>query len=298
MRIGFACIALYIAWGLRNMILPYEGYDPEKAKSLATWFDIQFMANDALIFKLQSLFVALMVLWVLQVVPLLTSLGMLIIFSLGGAFYYSAAGGDKPHHLQIIAYVLIGQLLASIVHICKERNWNAFLFPGAETLSGFWKPSAYRDRCVFYGMQMLAAVYVITGLTKFVRSEWQWIQDVPNLVVQFEKTLQMGYYNTLEPPKEDVMRWTADFMNEHPLLGTIAFGGALLLETFAFLALFNRWMMLFIGIGILVLHQSIGVVMNLQFLAHEVIVLLLFVNLPFWIVAIAKKLQGKPVSLA
>jgi hypothetical protein len=257
------------------------------------------MGNDVLVNQLQWVFVVLMVLYVLQVIPSLAVLGMLSIYSLAGAFY--ASNGSKPHHLQLVSYMMIGQVFASIVQICRQPSWKSFLMPAGlprEAIDGFRKPSVYRDRCVFYGMQMLAAAYVITGLSKLVRSEWTWIQNVPNLVVQIEKTLKMDYYNTLKDSDDRAARGMIELVSDHPYLGMIIFGGALLTELFAFLALFNRALLLFFGFAIIALHKSIGAVMDLHFFSHEVIALLFFINLPFWTVAICKKFKKQPIKLA
>ncbi|MFT5464970.1 MAG: hypothetical protein ACI8UO_000056 [Verrucomicrobiales bacterium] len=298
MRIGFALIALHTAYGLKGEIIGYDRVLKEP-KSLATWFNIDFMGNDVLVNQLQWVFVVLMVLYVLQVIPSLAVLGMLSIYSLAGAFY--ASNGSKPHHLQLVSYMMIGQVFASIVQICRQPSWKSFLMPAGlprEAIDGFRKPSVYRDRCVFYGMQMLAAAYVITGLSKLVRSEWTWIQNVPNLVVQIEKTLKMDYYNTLKDSDDRAARGMIELVSDHPYLGMIIFGGALLTELFAFLALFNRALLLFFGFAIIALHKSIGAVMDLHFFSHEVIALLFFINLPFWTVAICKKFKKQPIKLA
>lgn len=235
-------------------------------------FVLWFSATEGIPAAWMVIFAVLLAFYIIGFMPIPTVAGLFAIHTLAGTFYMSQ--GAMHHGQQIIGLTLFGQLLASV--------WSAFRRRGRDSL--LWQDSAHhRDCSMFLCQQMIAAGYVITGLTKFEKSKGDWIEDSPNLVVQFEKNRQMDFYNKLQPSDDAATQWMSDFLINYPILGMILFGGVIFLEFGAFFALFNRVILALWGLALLAMHLSISVIMKLDFFYNELILLIFFVNLPFWI---------------
>ncbi len=75
----------------------------------------------------------------------------------------------------------------------------------------------------------------------------------------------------------------------------MAFTPVLLAEMLAFLALFNRRMLALWGLVLIGMHWGIEIVMKLHFAYNQQILWIFWVNVPFWIWAVAKS-RSRPVS--
>jgi len=73
------------------------------------------------------------------------------------------------------------------------------------------------------------------------------------------------------------------WLAEHPWTTRLFFSPGLFLELLAFVALWGRRPAAFIGMGLLIMHYVIGIVMGLRFSAHEWLLLIFLVNMPYWI---------------
>jgi hypothetical protein len=67
-------------------------------------------------------------------------------------------------------------------------------------------------------------------------------------------------------------------------------GAGLLLELGAPLMLYSRFFGLVFGCAFVVLHRTLGKVMGLDFIYHQTLVMIYFVNVPYWIVTLGQKL--------
>jgi hypothetical protein len=281
-RFGFALVLVHSIWSLAKANdetsldephgLAWLGNGPEGELSWLGDLTVWFSAGPGVPTAWFLVFAVLLAFYLINFAPIFTSFGLLTIHTLAGTFYMSQ--GAMHHTQQIISLVLFGQLLASIWNAIKLRRSDSLLWPSSQV---------FRDSSMFLCQQMIAASYVITGLTKFEKSKGHWIEDSPNLVVQFDKNLQMDFYNHLQPPDERMTQWMTNFLTNYPSLGMIIFGSALLLEFLAFFALFNRSIMALWGLALIAMHLSISVIMKLDFFYNEMVLLIFFVNIPFWI---------------
>gem|GEM_PF-2859751 len=55
------------------------------------------------------------------------------------------------------------------------------------------------------------------------------------------------------------------------------------MELLAFVALWGRRSLVFMGVGLLILHYLIGIAMGLRFSSHEWLFLIFLVNVLYWI---------------
>ncbi|CAN5455354.1 hypothetical protein BH23VER1_BH23VER1_00210 [soil metagenome] len=224
---------------------------------IAQFVDLGFLSASPWASVLPWCGYLLLGLYALGLFPAVVTVLLLVMHVLYGTLFNSQ--GAIHHTAQIVGYVLVGQVLC---HLLRRR-------PGPADL-------------IHASQQLIAAAYVVSGISKLVATGGMWVRDIPNIALQFEKNQLMEYYNTLVPPAEAANRGAIGFIAEHPDLARLLFGGGLALELFAVLALWNRGMLALFGIGLWLLHASISELMHLGFAYNKWVLAIFFINLPFW----------------
>ena len=135
---------------------------------------------------------------------------------------------------------------------------------------------------------MVAGTYVVSALTKLIQSHGLWFKDAPYFGLQITKALGMAKHGDYGPGRD--LDWLAQFFIDHPSMAKLAIGGALPLELLAFLALRNRRSAALFGLGLFVFHSTVTEAMHLGFIYHKTLLIVLFVNPVWWLVAGVKKL--------
>ncbi len=251
---------------------------------LAHWMDFTFLSDPAVVLWLRWIYGAMIGLYVLGIWRMLSLPVLAAVLVSYGTLGNSQ--GAINHITQIFVLVVLGQVVSA---------WH----------SGLWlrrritDKSEYRrqanDNLIHATLQVMAAVYVVSGLTKLINSGGEWIWSVPNLAVQFAKNLDMAYYNTLQTPEGGtvaVIAWIAEWPNAARLL----FGTGLVLELFAFLALLRREWAALMGLSLLLMHATISHIMHLGFFYNKILLLVFFINIPFWIVCVARRIANRQES--
>jgi hypothetical protein len=264
---------LFAVWIIPPSIaldLPYHG-QPRPA-GIARLMDITWFTSEAVQPFVSGAFYIFLALYLVGFLPLLATTGLFVLHLLGGTLANSQ--GATFHTVQIVGVLLLGQILA---HVYSKVS----LMRKKESLMG----KTPHGLLIYCTTQMLAAAYVVAGLTKLLRSRGNWLEDSENLPTQIAKGLRKEYYDTLVEPAADAAPWFIRFMEEWPLFAKAALGGGWFLELFCFIALLNRWMMLFFGLGLVLMHETISSAMGLGFAFNKSVLLVCFINVPFWLVA-------------
>ncbi|MEZ0390464.1 MAG: hypothetical protein ACAI34_25520, partial [Verrucomicrobium sp.] len=193
-----------------------------------------------------------------------------VFFSIGIGTLANSQGAAN-HSTQLISMILLGQFIA-------------YLWPRKEELgaapSSWVLPSlSVHQKGIYVSMVVFAASYVVSAYMKLDNSDWKWIQNVPNLAVELQKSNWSEYYDTLTPVP-DSLNAVVDMMHNHPNFARILFGSGLFIELFAFLALMGRRWAFFYGIIIILFHLSVSRLMQLDFWYHMGAALFFLVNLP------------------
>ncbi|MFV1995026.1 MAG: hypothetical protein ACC661_06285, partial [Verrucomicrobiales bacterium] len=223
-------------------------------RGLAQFFDFTWIVANPAHDILTVGFYILIGLYALGFFPLLSTAGLLAIHTLNGTLINSQ--GAIHHTTQIVGFVLIGQLVAHLITAVKARRTE--LAPH--------EISELRAReCIYLSQQLAVAAYVATGISKMVARGGTWVQQLPNIALQFVKTREMDYYNTLVEAPAETGNLALTLIMDYPGLAQVILGFGLLLELFAFLALFNRPLMAAFGISLILMHQLISEIMSLGF---------------------------------
>ena len=170
---------------------------------------------------------------------------------------------------------------------------------------------------VFFVLQTVAAAYVVSAVTKLDHSGLAWFTDTKYAPVSIRKTEDSSYFSTLEvrnpqAPAEGengddesdddqtspqfaaaIPRAVQRVILDHPWAGAWILGPGLILELFAFLALLGRRWAFFIGFSFITFHFLVGHIMNLHFQLNNHIILIFFLNLPYWLAQIGLKITAK-----
>lgn len=187
--------------------------------------------------------------------------------------------GAIGHTTQVLTVVLLAQ-------------WMAYVWAAIQPRTHLPMPRGFdrQQLAMDWGRQALAATYVVSAVTKLIESKGDWISDTPYFGLQVVKSEGMGFYDHLVPRIAESSAWIGQWMVDHPMITAVILAAALPLELLVFLGLNNRRIALFFGISLYVFHSTVTEVMQLGFLYHKLLLLALFVNPVFWVVAGVKKL--------
>lgn len=271
MRGGMA----YVAWQTMNGCSPFMSQP--SPHGFATWgLDFSWVGSEPLSQYLVPLLGICLFLYTLGLVPSLTLLPPLIASIAHGTLGNSQGG--IGHTTQIVTAALLAAWLASV--------WSVFCAKTHRSLPHHYTPAQLG---LDWTRQVIMATYVASAMTKCIESEGGWLSDTPYFGLQIVKATESAYYNYLIPANNTV--WLAQYLIDHPLVAKLLIGAALPLELLAFLGLLNRRSALFFGAALIAFHSSVTEVMNLGFVYHKSLLLVLFVNPVWWAVQAVEKLK-------
>ncbi len=279
MRITFAITTWFATWHTWRpwAVSIRDDYDFERANGLPGLVDLSWVGQPVPTFVLAGLMVLLLVTYAAGRWMLVSTFGLCLIHAIVGGIYSSPEGAH--HATQVVGLVLLGQF--------AWFAWERFR-PRSATPADGGLDSA--SGAVFWSQQMICAGYVISATSKWINSGGglipgaNWVSQLPNIAVQFEKNRLQAYYDKLqEPVSNEINQAAIHLLSTHPglVMTLLAFG--FYIELLAFLALFNRVAALLIGLGLMALHASIFAIMNLPFYYFEAVDLIFLINLPFWV---------------
>jgi hypothetical protein len=246
---------------------------------LAKYFDLTWLAHHPPGQEVKALVVAGLVMFVAGWLPALGLLPLAFFATLIGTLLNSQ--GAINHSWQMVTMMLLAQMVVLAWPRAGENrlSWRVVL-----------RPDLDRQRASAHAaLVVIAASYVVCGLVKVIASKGMWIQDSPYLAIQLLKTHFANFYTTLQATPEWLTEVT-EFLLENPNVARVVFGSGLLIELAGFVILISRRWSLVGGLGIIALHLSISKLMNLNFEAHMLAVLIFCVNVP----GLRKAWRGEP----
>ena len=247
-------------------------------KGIANFVDLTFLANDTIAFTLIGIGGIAAFLFAIGRLRILSITYLVLLCT--AVFTFAMGHITKTRHdTNVVPLVLIGYLIAYVQHdFTTRRDPTAFGGRSRE------------DLAFDYGQQMIAAMYVLSGITKLIRCGTDWVKDSVLVVLQMIRTQHCEFYDHLSPP-DDLEHWLSigRSMVEHSNLTRGMFGSALILELFAFAALFGRvWSLLF-GLALIAFHTSVFALMNINFYLNMIVLSIFFVNVPYWLSRLRKE---------
>lgn len=250
----------------------------EKPVGLAKFVDLTFFADPGFQRVLPWIVIPCLILYAAGF-GLPVVLPILAFVSLCSRTLYNSQGYIH-HGYQMLTLVLVAQSVVILWHAIRHDWRAAFGLRKAEPTRNFtvW------DRMIRYSQWMIVICYVIAGVIKPIRSDGEWFANSHYIGIQVVKTHRQNYYSNLEerwnipePPTAKVM------LKDHPNWTRVFLSCGVMLEIFAFLALYNRFLSLAIGFALVVFHVFNDLMMGLYFYGNEKLDWIFLVNLPFWI---------------
>lgn len=263
MRVLFALVVY------RSIRWTREYPEPSDPNGLAQWIDLTAFGEPDVLAFLRVFILVPLSLYVAGVLPVVSIASILCITV--GIGTLANSGGSIGHSAQIVSLILLGQLVGYALGAWRERS----LSRGVVFVRR-WMHNA----SVHLAKLMLAAAYVVSGCSKLIESDGQWIYKVPLMALQITKGNLRDQANTLVEKTGFFQMQLPQLIIDYPNLARIFFGMGLGLELFCFLALVGRrWAFLF-GVGLITMHWFIGQIMALHFDLHVYCLAIFFVNLP------------------
>jgi len=187
---------------------------------------------------------------------------------------YHNSQGFQDHSHQLIALTLLAQSI--VVWVFLVRRWKKLPTP---SLTDRINEHSW---LLYYSQGIIASTYVVAAMSKLMRSTGMWVINSPYIAFDIVKAQRQNYYKYLDDslagdPEKAV--WVLENQN----IARLMFGGAFFLELFALIALKNRMWALLTGLSLIILHRSIKWMMGLNFATAELLLLVFFINVPFWI---------------
>jgi hypothetical protein len=272
-------IIAYAAWTSLSFPAPWTGQP--HPHGLAAWgVDFTWLGDPAWASALHLLIAICLVLYVVGLVPVL-ALFPVLYCSIGHGVLGNSQGAIG-HTTQILTVALLAQWLAyAWACVGVRTRWGMPHGFNASQLAADW------------ARQAVAAGYVVSALSKLLESGGNWISDTPYFGLQIVKSNGMGFYDHLAPRVEGYGAWLGQWFVDHPWVATVILGAALPLELCAFLALNNRRIALLFGIALYAFHDTVTAIMQLGFLYHKLLLVALFINPAWWLVATFKKISRR-----
>ena len=256
--------------------IPYT--EQRKPNGIARVFDLTFFSDPSFIRVLPWVVIPCLVLYATGL-GLPVALPVLAFVSIGSRTLYNSQGYIH-HGYQMLSLILVAQTLVVLWH-CFRHDWKSAM--------GFRRVEPIRGRTLWhwmirYSQWMIVGCYVIAGVIKPILSDGRWFQNSHFIGIQVVKTHRQNYYSELEqkwkipePPVAKLM------LEEHPNLIRIFLACGVLLEIFAFLALYNRILSFLFGVALVSFHYFNDLLMGLYFYENEKLVWIFLINVPFWI---------------
>lgn len=280
MRLLFAIV---VYWSLPNQS---QIFDTQPVpKGITHFFDLTFLANEGVYPALRvTVLIALAVYVTGFLLPV--ALPVILIVHVMVRTLYNSQGWTH-HGFQMVSLAILAQTIVVLTFaIYRLTKGKPFPFTGGRNVGSYF---------LFYTQMAIVSIYVVSVVSKIDRSDGKWFAKSHYVGLHVVKAERDRYYAKLEepapgtepPPKSIVAARQA---LAHPNLTRIILGAGVLLELFAFVALYNRGAAALIATGMLVFHRSIASLMSIYFHFNEMLLVIFLINVPFWVVWLAKKI--------
>jgi hypothetical protein len=114
-----------------------------------------------------------------------------------------------------------------------------------------------------FSVQIIAATYTLSGLSKLTESGWRWVTDAPYLLLQMKKGAYQHYYAAGDAGFLVEKQAYVDFFTRYPGLLVFLLGTVLLAELSAVLMLTGKRMALIYGVILTGMHIGIYLFMDI-----------------------------------
>ncbi|MCW5906471.1 MAG: hypothetical protein KIS94_01310 [Chitinophagales bacterium] len=142
----------------------------------------------------------------------------------------------------------------------------------------FTKATTAHNTAMFYSIQMIAAAYVMSAISKLLTSGFDWIWQSQNFVVQITKISEQILIE-LQLDISSHTQWITGLLLAHPHVTHLFFAAALTVELFAFVACFSKTAAKRYGWALLALHLGMLLLIGIVIPVFVLLVLVYLLNI-------------------
>lgn len=187
-----------------------------------------------------------------------------VIFSISTLLFTIEESNGILNRNSLLSFVFFAQFLAYLLHKYDPK-------------------SAIKKNRIQFSVQVIAAGYTLSALSKLVTSGLFWVHDGKLISLQILKSYYSLFVNNGDLKILDKGIQMVNVIENHPLFVYFLLGGSLVLELFALISIRSKKHTLIYGLLLLFMHVGIYIVMDIAIVSILIPMVLFMVN-PFYII--------------
>jgi hypothetical protein len=257
-------------------------HDQPHPVGLARFFDLTWLADPEKLSAYRSVLYLLLLIyasgWFLPIVLPLLTVGYSLMFTL-----YNSQGYTH-HGYQIISLTLLVQAVTVIYYSVLK----GLRLQPPDALLNSW--------LLVQSQVVVTGTYLVSFLTKLFATGAMWFWNAHYIALDMIKTQRQHYFSRFNPadlgdPPEAI------WLLEHPWLARGLFASGVVLEAIAFFALASRRLSFFIGVGLILMHRSVSMLMGLRFQNNEMLCAIFLIGIPYFIASCLQRVHPVAVRI-
>ena len=249
---------------------------------LAHFFDLTWLSDPEKVAAYRDVIYLLLLFyaagWFLPIVLPALAVGHTLMFTL-----YNSQGYTH-HGYQIVSLTLVAQT-ATVLYYTVLKGFR--LQPPDPVLNAW---------LLVQSQVVVTGTYLVSFLTKVFATGGMWFWNAHYIALDMIKTQRQHYVSRFNPADAgDPLE--AIWLLEHPWIARGLFASGALLEAVAFFALASRKLGFLIGIGLILLHRSVSMLMGLRFQNNEMLCAIFLLGIPYLIARCLERVHPAAVRL-
>jgi hypothetical protein len=257
-------------------------HDQPHPVGLARFFDLTWLSDPEKLSAYRGLLYLLLLVyasgWFLPIVLPLFAVAYSLMFTL-----YNSQG--YTHH----GYQIIGlTLLVQAVTVVYYSVLKGLRLQPPDALLNSW--------LLVQSQVVVTGTYLVSFLTKLFATGGMWFWKAHYIALDMIKTQRQHYFSRFNPadlgdPPEAI------WLLEHPWMARGLFASGALLEAIAFFVLASRRLGFVIGVGLILMHRSVSMLMGLRFQNNEMLSAIFLIGVPYVLARCLERVHPVAVRL-
>ena len=257
-------------------------HDQPHPVGLARFFDLTWLSDPQKLSAYRNVLYLLLLFyasgWFLPIVLPLLAVGYSLMFTL-----YNSQGYTH-HGYQIISLTLLVQAITVVYYAVRK----GLRLQPPDPLLNSW--------LLVQSQVVVTGTYLVSFLTKLFATGGMWFWNAHYIALDMIKTQRQHYFSRFNPadlgdPPEAI------WLLEHPWLTRGLFTSGVVLEAIAFFALASRRLSFVIGVGLILMHRSVSMLMGLRFQNNEMLSAILLIGIPYFMASCLQRVHPVAVRL-
>ena len=192
--------------------------------------------------------------------------------------------GYTHHGYQIVSLTLLAQAVTVLYYTALK----GLRLRSPDSLLNAW--------LLVQSQVIVTGTYLVSFFTKIFSTGGMWFWNANYIAIDMIKTQRQHYFSRFNPADAgDPLE--AIWLLQHPWISRGLFASGAILEAIAFFALASRKLGFLIGIGLILLHRSVSMLMGLRFQNNEMLCMIFLVGIPYFIAQCLERVQPAAVRL-